>query len=143
MREEAERAEPVVDREDDNAVRRKLGAVVVAAGVLGETSAVDPHEHGPAPPPLSRTAGMETFIYRQSSLTGPGGKNGLFAAGCGQLGPNCVGSGSPVQGAAGSGGRHRRFPVGGVAYGSPRKEYAGPRTGPCGRRPARYLVSTG
>ena len=31
VREEAERAEPVVDRDDDDAVRRELGAVVVAA----------------------------------------------------------------------------------------------------------------
>ena len=48
MRQEAERAEPVVDRDDDCAVRGKLGAVVVAAGVLGETATVDPHEHRPA-----------------------------------------------------------------------------------------------
>ena len=47
MREEAERAEPVVDRDDDDAVRRELGAVVVEGAVLGEPAAVDPHEHRP------------------------------------------------------------------------------------------------
>ena len=43
--EEAEHAEPVVDGDDDGAVRRELGAVVVAAGVLREAAAMDPHEH--------------------------------------------------------------------------------------------------
>ena len=46
MRQEAEGAEPVVDRDDYDAVRRELGAVVVAGGVLREAAAVDPHEHG-------------------------------------------------------------------------------------------------
>src|SRR5215472_205708 len=46
--EEAERAEAVVDRHDDGAGRRELGAVIVAGSVLDETSAVDPHQHGPA-----------------------------------------------------------------------------------------------
>ena len=48
MREEAERAEAVVDRDDHRAVGRELGAVVVAGAVLDETSAVDPHQHRPA-----------------------------------------------------------------------------------------------
>jgi len=50
VREEAERAEAVVDRDDDRAVRRELGAVVVAAAVLNETSTVDPHQYRPAAP---------------------------------------------------------------------------------------------
>ena len=44
VREEAERAEPVVDRDDHRAVRRELGAVVVAGAVLLEAAAVDPHQ---------------------------------------------------------------------------------------------------
>ena len=47
MGEEAERAETVVDRDNDRAVRCELGTVVIAGAVLDETSAVDPHEHGP------------------------------------------------------------------------------------------------
>jgi hypothetical protein len=47
VREEAERAEPVVDRDDDRAGRRELGAVVVAAAVLDQAAAVDPHQHRP------------------------------------------------------------------------------------------------
>ena len=46
MREEAERAEAVVDRDDHHAIRRELGAVVVAGAVLLEAAAVDPHQDG-------------------------------------------------------------------------------------------------
>ena len=45
--EEAERAQPVVDRDDDDAGRRELRSVVVAAGILGEAAAVDPDQHRP------------------------------------------------------------------------------------------------
>ncbi len=51
--------------------------------------------------------------YRQSSLKGPGGANGL--GGCGQLGPKLVASRTPCQPAGGCGGRHRRLPMGGAA----------------------------
>src|SRR5689334_16955473 len=44
MREETERAQPVVDRDDDNAVRRELRAVVVESAVLGEATAVEPDD---------------------------------------------------------------------------------------------------
>ena len=54
--EEAERAQPVVDRDDDGAVRRELGAVVVAAGVLREAAAVDPHQHRPTGPCAGATS---------------------------------------------------------------------------------------
>ncbi len=43
--EEAEGAEAVVDGGDDDARRRLLCRVVVAAGVLGEPAALNPHEH--------------------------------------------------------------------------------------------------
>ena len=45
MREEAERAQPVVDRDHDGALRRELGAVVVAGGILSEAASVNPDEH--------------------------------------------------------------------------------------------------
>ena len=45
VREEAERAQPVVDRDHDGALRRELGAVVVAGGILSEAASVDPDEH--------------------------------------------------------------------------------------------------
>jgi hypothetical protein len=45
VREEAERAQPVIDCDDDDAVGRELGTVVVAAGVLGEAASVDPDQH--------------------------------------------------------------------------------------------------
>src|SRR5262249_51049079 len=48
MREEAERTKPVVDRDDNEAVRRELRAVVVAGAILRETAAVDPHEYRPS-----------------------------------------------------------------------------------------------
>ena len=46
MRQEAERAEPVVDGDDDDTVCRQLGGVVIPASAAGEAAAVDPHEHG-------------------------------------------------------------------------------------------------
>ena len=97
--EEAERAQPVVDRDDDDAVRRELRAVVVAAGVLGEAAAVDPHEHRP----LARgdaTSAWTTLRYRQSSEKGPGPAKPLGA--CGQLAAYCVASRTPLHEAGGS-----------------------------------------
>ena len=55
-------------------------------------------------------------------------------ADCGQLGANSVASRTPFQSAGGRGARHRRGPVGGAAYGSPRNakppDTATPRTAP-------------
>jgi hypothetical protein len=45
--EAAERAEAVVDRDDDGPGRRELRGVVVEGAVLGEPAAVDPHDDGP------------------------------------------------------------------------------------------------
>ena len=57
--EEAERAEPVVDRDDDGAVRRESGAVVVAAALLGQPAAVDPHQHRQA---IAATAARQPMV---------------------------------------------------------------------------------
>ncbi len=46
MRQEAKGAEPVVDRDDNGAIRGQLGGVEVARGILRQAAAVDPHEHG-------------------------------------------------------------------------------------------------
>src|SRR5689334_14512993 len=46
MCEEPERAEPVVDRDDDGAGGRELRTVVVACCVFRETATVDPDEYG-------------------------------------------------------------------------------------------------
>jgi len=46
----------------------------------------------------------------------------LPVSACGQPAPNCVASRTPDQDDAGCGGRHRNFPVGGAAYGSPLKD---------------------
>ena len=113
VREEAERAEPVVDRDDDDAVRRELGAVVVAGAVQGEASAVDPHEHRPATF-AARAVGVYTFRYRQSSLIGPGGRNG-FASCLRAARPELRGVADALPRGRRGGGRHRRLPVGGAA----------------------------
>ena len=42
---EAERPKPVVDGDNYSAIRRELGAVIVATGVLGQPAAVDPYQH--------------------------------------------------------------------------------------------------
>src|ERR1700761_5934122 len=71
-------------------------------------------------------AAVQTFKYRQSSLIDFSGiryssvhirkGTGLFCIG---LGPNCVQSRTPLQGAAGCGARHRNAPTGGAANGIP------------------------
>ena len=68
---EAERAEPVVDRDDDDvAVRRELRAVVPGrvARAPDERAAVDPHHHRAGA--RRRTPGVHTLRYRLSSLYG-------------------------------------------------------------------------
>jgi hypothetical protein len=47
VREEPQGAQPVVDRDHDGAIRRKLGALIVAAAILRESTAVNPHQHRP------------------------------------------------------------------------------------------------
>src|SRR5262249_11998412 len=68
VRQEAERAEPVVDRDGRRAVCRELGGVVVLAGPDG---APPPWLHTSTgwPPPYNlRGSGVYTLRYRQSSL---------------------------------------------------------------------------
>jgi hypothetical protein len=47
MLKEAERAEPVVDCDHDDPVGRELRSVVVAGGVGGQPTAMDPHQDRP------------------------------------------------------------------------------------------------
>ena len=44
---EPQHAEPVVDRDDHDAVGRQFGAVIVAAGVFRQRAAMDPHQDRP------------------------------------------------------------------------------------------------
>ena len=70
MREEAEDAEAVVERDDDDALAGEGLAVVprLGAGAGLEAAAVDPHHH--RQPFVAAVAGVQTFRYRQSSLAG-------------------------------------------------------------------------
>src|SRR5262245_31454859 len=68
------------------------------------------------------TPGVETFRYSESSDWGPAGVNGVGPGWIG-LGANSVASRTPAHLAGGCGGLHRKSPVGGAAYGIPRKAY--------------------
>ena len=67
--------------------------------------------------------GVKTFRYRQSSdvLAWPNGETDWA-----QCGANWVASRTPLQRAAGCGGRQRSEPTGGAAYGIPRNSSAAP-----------------
>ena len=140
---EPERAEPVVDRDHDGAVCGELGAVVVAGAVLGEATAVNPHQHRPVSVAAQR---RRVDVEVQAVLgEGPGGANGLAV--CGQLGANWVASRTPVQAAGRCGGRQRRSPGRGSGIRQPeelrsprkrpRREPRRPRCARPGRRGAR------
>src|SRR5580700_1991705 len=70
----------------------------------------------------SASTGAHTLRVRQSSSVGPAskvavGKGGGIAVTCGAAGPNATAGRTPAHGSAGAGGRQRRSPVGGAAYG--------------------------
>ena len=79
---EAERAQPVVDRDDDDARRRELRGVVVAAGILGEAAAVDPHEHRPPGVATHRRRGDVEVEAVLGEGTGPREPARLLRAAC-------------------------------------------------------------
>ena len=112
MRKEAERAEPVVDGDDDRALGGELGAVVVAGGVLRESAPVDPDEH-------RATASVAAVQSRRGDVEveavlveAPGGTNGFCIGStcCGQLGANWVASRTPFHFAGGTRGPPPQVP---------------------------------
>ena len=124
---EAERAEPVVDRDHDHvAATRQLGGVEERARPDVERAAVDPDHHrmvrGDRRVRAERSAGVNTLSERQSSPNGMSSmrRNGVASFDCGARGPHCVASRTPVHGSTGCGGRNRRSPRGGAANGMPR-----------------------
>ncbi len=131
---EAEHSEPVVDGDDDERRRppawsgRSSGRRRASSRRRGTTRAPALPGDGPA--------GASTRSGRGSPrIEHPAGVNGV-GPGWRALGANWVASRTPFHSAGGCGGFHRRSPVGGAAYGSPRKAYppsaATPRT--CRRR---------
>src|SRR3954469_5028604 len=83
---------------------------------------------GPSP-----ERGVQTLRYRQSSSPGgigPQAKSEIGRWGWGGGGPKVSASSSPAHGATGAGGRQRRSPTGGAAYGMPRYAPSRPRTRP-------------
>src|SRR6266851_251384 len=81
-------------------------------------------------PPRPTAAGVYTFRYRQSSdvlvVISPVATLPIWAHGF----PGQVAFLMPVHGAAGRGGRHRRTPTGGAAYGRPKNSRALPAYSP-------------
>src|SRR5215204_3252827 len=69
VREEPERAEPVVEGDDDRALRGEILAVVPlqAAGAAGEPAAVDPQHHRT---PIALTIGAGPDVEREAVLAG-------------------------------------------------------------------------
>src|SRR5215467_12032664 len=94
------------------------------------------------PPPWSHTmtgkrvragTGVHTLRYRQSSV-----ELATMTSDCGQRLPGAVALRVPVHGEAGCGGRQRKRPEGGAAYGIPRKERTPPMTSPRSTPPATF-----
>ena len=127
MPDEAERAEPVVERHDHDAAR---GRMRTRPPRLGRSCC---RRRGGAPSragrrPRSHRRGAKTLRKRQSSLpsvsvTLPSSSK---ANGWRHGEPNAVASRTPVHEAAGAGGRQRRAPTGGAAYGIPRHSLPSP-----------------
>src|SRR2546421_3478755 len=68
--------------------------------------------------PVATAVGRQTLTNRQSSVSDRGP---FVLAVAGHVLPNCVASRTLDHAAAGRGGRQRRSPTGGAAYGMPRK----------------------
>jgi hypothetical protein len=130
-------AEPVVDRDGDEAVAGERGPVRqrYGAGPVDERAAVDPHEDGQ--PTRARVGSPDTQVevlvawdrgVRHERVV-RGEKPGI-----GAVGPCATASRTPVQRGTGSGARKRRSPTGAAAYGIPRKattpSFCTPRTVP-------------
>ena len=114
MGKEAEPAEAIIHRHEDDALPREPGAVVEAgrAGAVEEAAAVNPHHH--RQPGASWSVGVHTLSVRQSSLNSPGaGVKGTRV--CMQEWPKAVALRVPCHGVAGCGGRQRSAPTGGAA----------------------------
>ena len=74
--------------------------------------------------PAPSSPGVQTFSVRQSSSIGPTSKGSAGPSAlelCQADDPKRVASRRPDQGGSGAGGRKRRGPTGGAAYGMPRK----------------------
>ena len=121
---EAERAEPVVDRDDHERVTARERDAVAGrlGGVAGLVpAAVQPEQHRPAARAGRRGhVQVQAVLARSAARPGPAAR----ALPCGDRFPYSSASRTPLHGSGGSGGRNRRAPIGGRAYGMPRQ----PRT---------------